>query len=75
MEIRYSSMTYRIDLHLPHAGLRVLLPLVAVLIARAPAPAQDSVGRGTEPIVGSIDPSKLTRVLTTCATATTSMFW
>jgi len=52
-------MTYGIELHVPHPGMRLFLPLVAVLIAAAPAPAQDNVRGGAEPIVSSIDPSKL----------------
>ena len=39
---------------------RHLFPaLAAALIAGAPAPAQDNVRRGAEPVVRSIDPSKL----------------
>src|SRR5690242_4001296 len=40
--------------------MRLLLTLATVLIASGPAPAQDNVRGGTEPIVSSIEPSKLT---------------
>jgi hypothetical protein len=53
-------MNYRIQLHLPHAGMRLFPALAAVLIAGASALAQDNVRGGAEPIVSSIDPSKLT---------------
>jgi len=40
--------------------MRLLLTLATVLIASGPAPAQDNVRGGAEPIVSSIEPSKLT---------------
>jgi hypothetical protein len=42
------------------AEMRLLAALAAALIACAPARAQDNVRGGAEPIVTSIDPSKLT---------------
>jgi len=55
-----NAMANRIESRLPHPEMRLLLSLVAILIAGAPATAQDNVRGGAEPIVSSIDPSKLT---------------
>ncbi len=44
----------------PPAAHALILPLVAALLLCAPALAQDNVRGGAEPIVPSIDPSKLT---------------
>ena len=49
-----------IEFRLPRAGMRLFRALAAVLIAGAPALAQDNVRGGAEPVVSSIDPSKLT---------------
>lgn len=45
---------------LPHGEIRLFLALLAALIAGVSARAQDNVRGGAEPIVSSIDPSKLT---------------
>src|SRR5580700_4201189 len=53
-------MEYRIELHPRCSGTRLWLAILAAAIAGAPGLAQDNVRGGTEPIVSSIDPSKLT---------------
>jgi hypothetical protein len=53
------AMRYRSEIHLPRAGMRLFSALLGMLIAGAPALAQDNVRGGAEPIIRSIDPSKL----------------
>ena len=54
------EMQYRIDAKLRNNYARLFVLLLALLILGGPAKAQDNVRGGKEPIVSSIDPSKLT---------------
>jgi hypothetical protein len=51
---------YKIDIELRSSYLRLAAALLALLVLGSAAQSQDNVRGGTEPIVSSIDPSKLT---------------
>lgn len=53
-------MRYWIDLAPGRSGMRLSLTLLIVMSAFGPARAQDNVRGGSEPIVSSVDPAKLT---------------
>jgi hypothetical protein len=51
---------YRIEVGLQNSHMGLFVAVLALLVLGGSAKAQDSVRGGTEPIVSSIDPSKLT---------------